>query len=372
MISFALDEEEELLQATVRRVATEQIRPRLRQLEQGVPSDVLRTVAELGLPTLTAAEADGGQGARLLTQLLALEELAAADAGGSVALCPSESYIALLSSLGTEDERARLLRPVVEGTMQGAVAYCADHGEALQAIASDGGAARLTGRRRFVLGAQTATRFLVLDDAQAFVVDRGEGVSVEPDGPLLALDAAQAGTLVLSAAPATRLSVPDLVSRLPRALLAMTLRHSTRQLGLARAAYEHALDYTQERKAFGKAIAHFQAIAFELSELAIAVDSARWLLWRGADALDKSGDLALAAAAIVQANEVGFRCADRAVQLLGGAGFIRDFPVEKWLRETKALALLGVPTEWCREVIAAVELGTPIEPPSTWLQPFYT
>lgn len=372
MISFALDEEEVLLQSTARRLAEAQVRPRLRQLEQGVPNDLLRSVGELGLPTLTAAESDGGQGARLLTQLLALEELAAADPGGSVALCPSEGFIALLSTLGNEADRARFLRPVVEGAMQGAVAYCADRGETLHAAGTDGSGALLTGRRRFVLGARTATRFLVLDETQAFVVDRGDGVTVEPDGPLLALDAAQAGTLVLSAAPATRLSVPDWASRLPRALLAMTLRHSTRQLGLARAAYEYALDYTQERKAFGKAIAHFQAIAFELSELAIAVDSARWLLWRGADALEKSGDLALAAAAIVQANEVGFRCADRAVQLLGGAGFIRDFPVEKWLRETKALALLGVPSEWCREVIAAVELDTAVEPPSTWLQPFYT
>ena len=374
MISFALEEEESLLQDTVRRIACDLIRPKLREIENGVPPGLGKTVAELGLPWLCASEADGGLGARLVTQLIALEELAWGDAGSSLALCPSENYVALLSSLGTQSERQRFLRPITDGAdgAVGAVAYAAEKPDAVVVTTTTNNAYRLSGEKPFVLHAEMARFFLVFTETEVFVVEAGVGVSVIPGSPLLGLDAARPGKVMFDNAPAIRLEDPALAERLPSALVAATLRQSARQVGLGRAAYEFALEYTQERKAFGKPVAHFQAIAFELADLAIAVDSARWLLWRAADALLRPDAIAPGAQAIVQANEVAFHCADRAVQLLGGAGFIRDFPVEKWLRETKALALCGVPSDWCNEVIASAELGTPIEAPSLWMQPFYS
>lgn len=382
MISFALEEEETLLQDTVRRIAAERVRPQLRAIEAGIPAALHKTVAELGLAALGIPEADGGQGARLVTQLIADEELAWGDAGAALALVPAQSYLTMLDRLATGDERARFLQPVASGAQLGAVAYCAAQDGALR-IAED----RLHGERSFVLGAARAQHLLVLTEEAAFLAAVGDGVTITPAGLLLGLDAALPAKVTFDGAPAVRLGDPTIAAKLPAALLAATLHHSARQVGLARAAYDFALEYTQERRAFGKPVAHFQSIAFALADMAIAVDAARWTLWRGADGLgrpqsgapdvpaslglERTNDLALAAAAVLQCNEAAWQNADAAVQLLGGAGFIRDFPVEKWLRDTKALALCGVPSEWCREVIAAQQLGAPITPPSTWLQPFY-
>ncbi len=383
MISFALEEEETLLQDTVRRIAAERVRPQLRAIEEGLPAALRKTVAELGLGALGVPEADGGQGARLVTQLIADEELAWGDAGAALALVPEQSYLTILGQLATGDERARFLQPVASGAQLGAVAYCAAGPDSALRLDDD----RLHGERSFVLGAANAHHLLVLTEEAAFVVAAGPGVTVTPAGLLLGLDAALPAKVTFDGAPAVRLADPAIAAKLPAALLAATLHHSARQVGLARAAYDFALDYTQERRAFGKPVAHFQSIAFTLADMAIAVDAARWTLWRGAEALgrppsvapglpaslglERTTDLALAAAAVVQCNEAAWHNADAAVQLLGGAGFCRDFPVEKWLRDAKALALCGVPSEWCREVIAAQQLGAPISPPSTWLQPFY-
>lgn len=369
-ISFALEEEETLLLQTVRRVADNVLRPQLRTIEQGVPPAVSKVVADLGLTGLCAAVEDGGQGARLVTQVVALEELAWGDAGSSLAVCPSETYVALMARLANADERERLLRPVVEGRVHGAVAYCRATSEALVVEPTADGV-ELSGELPFVLHATSAHFVLVLTEDAAYVTEAGDGVAITATNALLGLDASRPGRIVLQRAAATRLNDPDLAAKIPAALLAATLLQSARQVGLARAAYELALEYTQDRKAFGQPVAHFQAIAFLLADMAMAVDSARWMVWRGADALERHGAIDLAAGAIVHANEVGFQCADLAVQLLGGAGFIRDFPVEKWLRETKALALCGVPSAWAKDIIASVELGTPIAPPSTWMQPFY-
>ena len=148
--------------------------------------------------------------------------------------------------------------------------------------------------------------------------------------------------------------------------------NAARQVGLARASYEFALEYTQERKAFGKPVAHFQSIAFALADMAMEVDAARWMVWRAATELDK-GTWTSAVAALAHANEAAWRVADNGVQLLGGAGYVQDYPVEKWLRDTQALALFGPPSESADLAVAARELGEPLAGlPSSNLQPFFT
>jgi alkylation response protein AidB-like acyl-CoA dehydrogenase len=152
-----------------------------------------------------------------------------------------------------------------------------------------------------------------------------------------------------------------------------SLMNAARQVGLARASYEFALEYTQERKAFGKPVAHFQSIAFTLAEMAMDVDAARWMVWRAAVDLEK-GRAGSLLEAVTHANDCAWRVADNGVQLLGGAGFVQDYPVEKWMRDTKALALYGPPSEITLLAAAGAELGHPIGTglPSTSFQPFLT
>src|SRR5262249_17410020 len=120
--------------------------------------------------------------------------------------------------------------------------------------------------------------------------------------------------------------------------------------------------YAEERTAFGKPIGHFQAVAFLLSDMTIAVDAARLSVWKAAWCVEQnqpaSNELASAQA---QALEAAFFCANSAVQVLGGAGYVQDHPVEKWMRDAKTLALYGQHTQAAHAVIAAHALGRSLE-----------
>jgi alkylation response protein AidB-like acyl-CoA dehydrogenase len=212
----------------------------------------------------------------------------------------------------------------------------------------------------------------------AFVVGAGTaGLRAGAKHALLGLEAVPAYEVVLDGCV-----VPEeqrlrgggeLVKQTERLFARWMLVTAARQVGLARAAYELALDYTQERKAFGKPVAHFQAIAFALADMATEVEAARWMVWRAASELDAGGWPSTVAAA-AHANEAAWRVADEGVQLLGGAGYVKDHPVEKWLRDTKALALFAPPTEIADLALAGAELGEPVGRglPSSALQPFFT
>ncbi len=118
--------------------------------------------------------------------------------------------------------------------------------------------------------------------------------------------------------------------------------HAARIVGTTRAAYEYAVNYAQERIAFGKPIAHFQSIAFLLSDMATQVNAARWMAWRAGWAVDQGHPQAhsMAAKAVSQANEACLFVTNNAVQILGGHGFIQDHPVEKWMRDGRAQSIL--------------------------------
>ena len=151
------------------------------------------------------------------------------------------------------------------------------------------------------------------------------------------------------------------VARLRRFFARAWITTAARQVGLARAAYETALAYTQDRVAFGKPVAHFQAVSFDLAEMHMEVESARWMVWRAAAELDAAAPSAVesAAKALAHANQAAWRVADDAVQLHGGAGYIKDFPVEKWLRDTKTLALIGGSDALAQLVVAGIGFGLP-------------
>jgi alkylation response protein AidB-like acyl-CoA dehydrogenase len=141
---------------------------------------------------------------------------------------------------------------------------------------------------------------------------------------------------------------------------------AARQVGLSRAAFDVSREYCDIRKAFGKPIGHFQAIAFTLADRHIDAESARELCRRAAWAWDTGKDenraLVYTAAAVSQAHETAMRCADDAVQLHGGAGFMRDVIVEKMMRDAKQIALSGATAEHMDQLAAAVELGAALDP----------
>lgn len=376
MISFGLEEDQQIIQETVRKFAAEELRPNMRAFEKsGVPDRLRTRFDELGL---------GLDDVALPTAVLVHEELAFGDPGAAVALSAPYDGNRALAALADDAQRARFLgKPT-------AICYSERKapldGFATVAERVDGGWA-LTGHKAFVVGAAAAELHLVLaqlqgatgwDGVGAFVVERGNpGLRVGKRHALLGLEAVAAHEVALEGCRVAEgdrlLGGGELITRVESVLARAMVVNAARQVGLARAAYEFALGYTQERKAFGKPVAHFQSIAFTLAEMAMDVDAARWMVWRAATDLEK-GRWPSAAAATAHANEAAWRVADHGVQLLGGAGYVKDHPVEKWLRDTKALALFAPPSEVAELALAGAELGTPVATglPSTALQPFFT
>jgi acyl-CoA dehydrogenase len=392
MISFALEEEQRLIQDTVRKLAAESIRPKMREMEHAgeVPENLLHTFHELGLRHVDVPEAAGGQGLGLLTAALVHEELSFGDPGAAVALF--DLFAPALVAFGNPDEQRRFLVPFVasDGARRhGAVAW-SDAQPAAEGFTTrarkDGNDCILDGEKRFVVNAGRAASYVVLaqldgqsgwDGGAAFVVPAdAAGLSVGTRHALLGLETVDARPLTLSRVrvPADhKLTGGAFVASAQRFLAHAALVRAARQVGLARASYETALEYTQDRQAFGKPVAHFQAIAFTLADMHMDVESARWMVWRAAVELER-GNFGFCDEAAVHADEAAWRVADNGVQLLGGAGFVKDFPVEKWLRDTKALALFGPPAEHFALRAASGELRHDIETalPSGALQPFFT
>ncbi|HEX9105514.1 MAG TPA: acyl-CoA dehydrogenase family protein [Polyangia bacterium] len=379
MISFGLEEDQQIIQETVRKFAAEELRPKMRAFEKsGVPDGLRKKFDETGL---------GLDDVGLATAVLVHEELAYGDPGAAVALsAPHDGNRALLA-LADDAQRARFAGKAT------AVCYSERKapldGFATVARRVDGGWT-LTGKKAFVVGAAAAELHLVFaqleggtgwDGIGAFVVERGNaGLRIGDKHALLGLEAVAAHEIALEGCQVTDgnrlLGGGELVAKVEQLFLRTWVINAARQVGLARASYEFALEYTQERKAFGKPVAHFQSIAFTLADMAMDVDAARWMVWRAATQLDK-GTQAEAVAAAAHANEAAWRVADSGVQLLGGAGYVKDYPVEKWLRDTKAMALFAPPSEIAELMLAGIELGHHISGegrslPSTALQPFFT
>jgi alkylation response protein AidB-like acyl-CoA dehydrogenase len=346
--------------------------------KSGVPDGLRKKFDETGL---------GLDDVGLETAVLVHEELAFGDPGAAVALsAPHDGNRALLA-LADDAQRARFTGKA------SAVCYSERKapldGFSTVAKRVDGGWA-LTGKKAFVVGAAAAELHLVFaqlegaagwDGIGAFVVEKGNhGLRVGDKHALLGLEAVAAHEVALESckvADGNRLlGGGELGKRVEHVFARTMVINAARQVGLARAAYEFALEYTQERKAFGKPVAHFQSIAFTLADMAMDVDAARWMVWRAATELDK-GTWTSTVAAAAHANESAWRVADNGVQLLGGAGYVKDYPVEKWLRDTKALALFATPSEVAELMLAGFVLdhhlsGDPNGLPSTAIQPFFT
>jgi alkylation response protein AidB-like acyl-CoA dehydrogenase len=388
MLAFDLSEDQRLLQDTVREFAAKELRPRARELEKAraVPEGLRRSFHELGLLLVDVPEALGGMGLGAMTQVLAHEELAYGDPGAALALWNVGNLAPALVELGSAEQTRRWLAPFAAPDgwrRRGAVAW-SERGKAVPdagfatTASRDGDGWILEGEKHHVLHAGDADVIVVFAQLVgegaapgwkgigAFVVERGQaGVTAGQRDAWLGLEAASAGSLSLRGcrvgAEARLVGPGDVAAQAERMWAKIGLANAARQVGLARASFDGALAYTQDRQAFGKAVAHFQAVSFDLAEMAMEVECARWMVWRAAAELDAGKPSAVTSAfmAVAHANELAWRVADDGVQLLGGAGFVQDYPAEKWMRDSKTLALCGPSDELCALAVGTRAAGQP-------------
>jgi alkylation response protein AidB-like acyl-CoA dehydrogenase len=395
MISFEPTDDQKMVRDSVAQFSERTLRPRLREFERArsLPEDVLQAAHAMGLPLAAFPEAVGGSGLGLMTQVLIEEELAYGDSAAPFALSGPGAYGWASLLFGGPELGKKLIAPFVgdgDHTRFGAVAWgesqvSRDRPGLLTTAERTGSGWKLRGEKSYILHAERAESFIVFaqidvskgwDGIGAFVVPRDtKGLRILPRLDTLGLDAASFGGIALD-----DVEVPE-DARLPHAADAQRLASffatqgllvAARAVGLARAAFETTRDYCEQRKAFGKPIGHFQAVAFTLADRSMDLQAARAMVWRAAflwDAVGDGGDGTAERAALLHtawavsfALEAAMRAGDDAVQLHGGSGFMRDYPVEKWMRDAKQMQLCGMTAEHADQLAALLALGQPIDP----------
>jgi len=330
-MEFGISDDDQLSLDSLTSFAADELRPNIRAHEaaRAVAPKVAAAFGEMGFERLELSENLGGAGLGMLSRVLANASLAKADAGAAIALDRLGPALYALSELGGEAAVARFASPLLD--TPGARAVLIVEAEDRRLQAGDRVAGNLawapTDRADLVVG---------LGPASAWVVE----------GPGHALPVPGAG---LHAAGASRIEFDGAVAAswtgeaAARAALARTrLATAALMLGVMEDAAEFSREYAQGRVAFGQPIAHHQGLAFLIVEMFTAVAEARLLVEDAARRLDAGRDgVQAVAAAFVGAVEASRFVGPNGVQILGGHGFMRDYPVEKAMRDVRALGLLA-------------------------------
>ncbi len=363
MIDFEVGDELAMIQQTAREFAADHLRPHLREHEsaRALPAAIHGAFGEIGFQGLECPESVGGSGLGPLARCLVMEELGAADPGAALALDSLGPALYPLLEIGGEAAVERFGKPVLD--LDAGRAVLAWHGAGTRARLEIEGA-RISGSVPWVPAAKVDL-LVLLDESGCIVVDTGVRCEqVRGSG----LRAAGAAELHLDSVPiAARFEGVDAAARaLARARLYVTAL----LVGVMRESADFSRAYALDRVAFGKPIAHHQALAFLLTDMATAVEGSRVLLLEAAARLDDpiarqtatSAEANEAAAtAFTEACEQSMFVTPNGVQVLGGHGFMQDYPVEKMMREARALGLLLGGVDPAREA-AGLELCARVAP----------
>jgi acyl-CoA dehydrogenase len=381
MADFNLTEEERMVQQLAHEFAEKEIRPKATYYDEHeeLPYDIIRKASELGLATGIF-----GAGASALSSVIIAEELSWGCAGIALAIGASGLAAAAIQGIGTEEQKARFLPKAIssDGNVHlGAMGLTEpEAGSDVQAISTtavrDGDDYVLNGTKRFITNggiADVHVIFATEDKSKgwgglaAFVVEKGTpGLSQGTVWKKMGIRASHTADVILEDCriPAgNRLGPPPgstAAQSVPGALGALKMLERTRPvvgafaLGIAKAALEYATEYAKERKQFGKPLIAHEGIAFKLADMAMSYDSARLLvhraMWLGATGepmLRAEGSMAKC-----YASDAAMRITIDALQICGGYGYMREFPLEKWVRDAKIFQIFEGTNEIQRLVIS--------------------
>jgi alkylation response protein AidB-like acyl-CoA dehydrogenase len=358
-LSFALTEEQRAFRASIRQLTEDKIAPRAAEIDAAdeYPWDIDELLVRNGFAAVSFPEEHGGAGGGAVELCLLVEEISRVSAG--VSLIPAVNKLGALPILlyGSEDQKRLVSEGISEGKHR--MSYCltepasGSDAAAMKSRASkDSGAWVLNGSKRFITGAGAADlyTYFAVTDPQA---PKAKGITaflLSSDMPGFSLGRKE-DKMGIRGSPTREVSLDD--CRVPEAnvigevnqgfsIALRTLDYSrptiaAQALGIAQGAFDVAVDYCKERHQFGSPVAAFQGLQFMFADMAIKIETARFAVYRAAVAVDEgASDLPYwAAIAKCYASDVAMQVTTDCVQALGGYGYVRDYPVERFMRDAK-------------------------------------
>lgn len=372
---FDLNEEQVMVRNAARDFAQNELKPGVieRDEHQIFPAEQVRKLGELGFLGMMVDPKYNGAGLDAISYVLVMEELSKVDASASVVVSVNNSLVCFgLEKYGTEAQKEKYLKPLASGVVIGA--FCLSEPEAgsdatsQRTVAVDmGDHYLLSGTKNWITNGGTASTYIVFAQTDpekrsrginALIVEKGmEGFTVGPKENKLGIRGSDTHSLHFN-----EVKVPK-ENRLGEDGFGFKFAMQTldggrvgiaaQALGIAAGAYELALNYAKERKAFGNPISDLQAISFKLADMATEIEAARLLVWKAAWLKDQGMPYGKAAAmAKLKASEVAMKTTIEAIQVHGGYGYVKEYHVERLMRDAKITQIYEGTSEIQRLVIA--------------------
>ncbi|MFT6995248.1 MAG: alkylation response protein AidB-like acyl-CoA dehydrogenase [Maribacter sp.] len=357
-MNFTLTEEQRLIQAAARDFAQNDLLPGVieRDEAQKFPTDEVRKMGELGFLGMMVDPKFGGSGLDTLSYVLVMEELSKIDASSSVIVSVNNSLVCWgLETFGTEAQKEKYLTRLATGEIIGA--FCLSEPEAGSDATSQkttaidkGDHYILNGTKNWITNGSSAEVYLVIAQTDkdkkhkginALIVEKGaEGFELGPKENKLGIRGSDTHSLMFNDVKVpkeNRIGEDGFGFKFAMKTLAGgRIGIAAQALGIAAGAYELALKYSKERKAFGTEISNHQAIAFKLADMHTNIEAARYLVYKAACDKDSNEDYDLSGAmAKLYASQVAMDTTIEAVQIHGGNGFVKDYHVERLMRDAK-------------------------------------
>jgi alkylation response protein AidB-like acyl-CoA dehydrogenase len=374
-MNFQLTEEHLAVQEAARDFAKKELLPGVieRDIHAKFPVELQRRMGELGFMGMMTDPKYNGGGMDTISYVLAMEELSKVDASAAVMVSVNNSLVCWgLEKNGNEEQKQKYLKRLAGGEVMGA--FCLSEPEAGSDATSQRTTAEdkgdyylLNGTKNWITNGSSASIYLVMAQTDAskkhkgincLIVERGmEGFVVGNKEDKMGIRGSDTHSLMFS-----DVKVPK-ANRIGEEGFGFTFAMSTlnggrigiaaQALGIAAGAYDRALSYSRERKAFGKHLSEHQAIQFKLAEMATKIDAARLLIWKAAYLKDQKKDFVKAAAmAKLFASQIAQEVTTEAVQIHGGYGYVREFHVERMMRDAKITQIYEGTSEIQRMVIS--------------------
>jgi alkylation response protein AidB-like acyl-CoA dehydrogenase len=376
-MDFDLSDDHRLIRSTVRDFAVQEVAPVAEELdrEKRFPYEIVAKLGELGLMGIPFPEEYGGGGGDTLAYALAVEELTRIDSSVAITLCAHTSLgTQPIYLFGSEEQKREWLPQLCSGQKLGAFGLTepeagSDAGNVRTRARLDGGAWVIDGAKQFITNAGTDISGVVCitartgdDEVSNFIVANGTP-GYEQGAPYRKMGWNASDTRPLTF---EECRVPEENLLGPRGMGFKQFLHvldigrigvAAMGLGLAQGALDEALAYAKERRAFGQPISKFQAIQGKLADMATEIEAARLLVYKAARLKDKGENFTLTAAqAKLKTGRLAVRCAEEAVQIHGGYGYIEEYPVCRFYRDAKILTI-GEGTDEVQQMVIARGLG---------------